>query len=585
MPSKKPAGLSTNTPPTCPQSENPAPAGQRSPPPRASRPETAAPRLKTQAIHELRQAERLRSNPYFGDPWPTRLSPGFPCHCLNVAAHSIADAAIHAATSYYAKLVAIYAKLKGIEPPLIDPWKNDLIRNRILKGKKQAIDEIRVVTGLVVHSNPRAGEQVPDRAATADYSGHVQPWMDALLHRGLIIAAVEAFKEIDERYSANIYEEGKKHLPFFFKVPGTIFSKPFMAKFPCLCKDATANRVADIAMRNAVDSVKNLSEESPASQQYIRKRLEIAIARATVDTLQEIAKPEDKEHTCSSHGPAPHMDLPMTIKVYDRCIEAATKCMQAIDRERAELKTLAKPSDNRAERPVQPRTQQHVIPAIKHQVMPSRQLRALQNPPTLPVSGITLAGNPKSIPKINGPHTLMEHFANRDLGKQIYANKVTLDAIYFTVVSLKDLLPIEEPESAVPEIRAELQSPITMAKNYALDAIARYESIVDEVGNIDSARYLYLQEHGWMNAFLIHAIKKGAERAGKALRKKKENEEIRQVEAVELNEPISQVEAAEIIMNLAIGNMPRTPNSSIGRVTEEDVSSEDVEMIGVSPQS
>ena len=567
--SYKPAELYINTPLTSAPSVE-SPQVERPPqPPTVSRPETIPSELKTQALHHSRQAERLRSNPYLGDPWPNKLSPGFPCHCLHVAAHSITDAAIRAATSYYAKIVATHAASNGTVPPLIDPWEHDLIRIRISKAQQQAIREIRAVTGLILHDNHNGRDRMHDQAAAVDYSGHVQPWMDALIHRKLMAAAVEAFKEIDERYSTKIYDESKQHWPFFFKLPGTIFSKPFMAKFPCLCKDAIANRVADVTLENAVKSVKSLSEESPASQQSIRKRLEMCIARATVIALEEIAEPKDKEHTCSSHGPAPHMGVPMTLKVYERCKKAAANCMQVIDWERAGIKVQTTNSDGRPEHQVQPSTQQkvmptpnhQVVPDIQHQITPSTRLQAMCSPPAQPLPGVTHAGDATLN---NNPYTLIERAIYRDLGKQVYADKVSLDAIHVTIVSLKDLIPTEDRESAVPQIRAKLQSSVTVARNYALDAIARYESIVDEAGSIDSARHLYLQEHGWMNAFLTHAIKNEAERAGKALRKKMEDAKICHGEATNRKNPISEREAAIIMTNFAEGAISRVQNFGTG---------------------
>ena len=308
--SYKLVGVAIDTPPASAPSEEPAPRS------RVSRPEKIVSKLKTRALHDFRQAERLRLNPYLGDPWPTRLSPGIPCHCLNAAAHSICDAASRSAISYYTRLVATHAARSGTEPPLIDPWEHELIRKRLSKAQQQAVHDIRASTGLVTHNSRDVGGRIHDQAADVDYSGHVQPWMDALIHRVLTNAAVEAFKEIDERYGTKIYEESKQNLQFSFKLPGIVFSNPLMSRFPCLCKEATANRIADITLNNSMMSVKKHTGEGPVSRQFIMKHLEMSIARATVDALGEIAEIEDNKHMCSARGPAPHMKLSMIMKVH-----------------------------------------------------------------------------------------------------------------------------------------------------------------------------------------------------------------------------------------------------------------------------
>ena len=508
-------------------------------PPELSKPGTDLPKLNTDIIHNSRHVERLRSNPYLGDCWPTKSSPGHPCHCLSVAAHSISDAAIHAATFHYANLAFTYAASSGTRHPLLDPWKNDLIIHRVSKAQEQAVQKIRASTGLIMHSNDDHGKRLRHQVTATDYSGHVQPWMDALIHRAMIKAANEAFKEIDDRDGTKTYEDGKQRFAFSFRRPGTVLSNPYMARFPCLCKDFIANKIADTVFNNSVKLVKNFAEESPASQQDIKTRLNTSIAKATVNALEEIADPEDKKHMCSASGPALHMEPWMKMKVHSRCEEEASKCLQIIEWDRARTRTRKKRPAGEAGSEVM--------------LSPSKRL----------ITSTNLALNASSG---SGPAALIAR-DEQDRGKLKYAIQVSNQAIDLLFVRLKDLIPDKDRESVGPGVRSKLVTPILKAKHKALEIIARYEAIVYEVGDIDSARHLYPQQHGWMDAFLTHAIHKAADRAWKTFTTGLETEEVCGKQAVN---PRTSVEwtAVEALMRLPGEPGPNCSDSRDGRSGE-----------------
>ena len=439
-------------------------------------------------------------------------------------------------------MVALYGPLHNTWQPPVDAWKNDLIINRIKQAQKPAVHDIKAFTGLVMHNDRRVGGKLRNRAAavTEDYSGHVQPWMDALVHRGMINAAIAAFKEIDER-DGTVYEKRRQGPAFFFKRPGTVYSNPFMTRFPCLCKDTAANDVADSVFVNAVNSMSNLSSKSLAWQRSVRTRLTICIARATVLALEEIAEAEDKKHMCSAHGKPPHMHPWMRMKVQSRCSEAASKGLQIIERDLQSMKILG--TKSRAEH----EEERKLLPSLRGQIMPI--------PSSRPVTRATPASNPILH---STPSTPMVQ-AHRDMEKRIYAEKIANIVTYVTLLRLKDVAPAEDYEPAAPRLLTQL-SPIAEARDRALKIIASYESIVDEAGNIDSARNLHLKEHGWMNSILIYAIKQAAKRAGKSLRAKLEAARAREGQMVQ-NRTSGEWAAVGALVNLA-----ERPSSQVDNV-------------------
>ena len=227
-------------------------------------------------------------------------------------------------------------------------------------------------------------------------------------------------------------------------------------------------------------------------------------------------------------------------------MDAASKCLQIIEWDRARINQVGRQVQSILEQQVIPRTQPQAMQSIKQQVM--------VNPP--PQSVIS-AGNPTIT---NASHILTRRIIQRNTSKQMYADNIADHAINDTLASFSDLVPVEDRQPAFPQIRKDLKSSVAIAKTCALDVITRYESIVDGAGCNDNARYLSLQEHGWMNAFLIYTIHKATARGAKKLRKKMQDAKVCHGEAVNVEEPTSEQEIAEIMTNLTKGINLRAPS-------------------------
>ena len=498
------------------------------------------PGLRTRPIYNALRVKSLLSNRYLGDCWPTKSHPSHPCHCLSVTTKKITDAAISAALAHYTRMLTLSGPLPDTKQPEIEVWKKDLIISRIRQAQKFAMNDIQNSTGLVMHNDIHHGGGLRDRARTVvhDYSGHVQPWMDGLIHRELIKAAITAFQEIDER-NGTTYATNSQGPLFFFKRPGTDFSNPFMTRYPCLCKNTAANDIADSVLTNAVNSVTNLSSMSPAGQESIETRLATCIGRATVAILEEIAEADDFIHRCSAHGASPHMHPWMRMKVQSCCSEAASKGLQMIEKDFQSMKNLGTKTRAKHEE------EHESMPSLREQIMPILPFQAH-------VRGTqTWNAATPGVPSI--PNTQ----AQRETDKRIYAKKLSEAVFSITLQRLKNTTPAEHYKAAAPRLTTALTPPIAAARDSALKIIARYESIADSAGNIDRARNLPLQEHGWKDSILIYAITTAAKRAGENLRDELEAAKVHHEGQRLHNKTSGELAAGRALLDLAERPIPR----------------------------
>lgn len=403
------------------------------------------------------------------DRWPTKLNPRYPCHCLSTAAYFVFEAAISSAIPFYH---VIAERPSGRKDVPIAPWKSDLIRIRISIARTLALKELEKQTGVVMHNK---------RDSSTEFSSHVQPWATAFLHRAAISAGNEAFKEIDQREGA-VKEEGSQEIPpYTFKLPGTLYCNSFMRQYPCLCKDATANKIADLVFENFLKDVPPHAEKHSAMS-WVKGRLNIRVATATVHALEEIAEPGDEKHKCSAYGRPPHMLRWMYTTVKAACEKAVAQEFDMVKRELAKKKALEK----------------HLA------VHPDRTLLGA----SLNLdSSSTIASRPGS----SGSTMTLPRDYERGISMETYAETLNSFAESVTLAVLMHLFPARKRELTNSWMRHHFEPAVTDARKRALEVIARYDSITHAAGIANTGSSMH--DYQWKTSFMTFAISKAADRA------------------------------------------------------------------------
>ncbi len=403
------------------------------------------------------------------DRWPTKLNPQYPCHCLSTAAHSIFEAAISTAIPYYHVITESPSGPKDVP---IAPWKSDLIRYRISIARTLALKELEKQTGVVMHNK---------RDSSTEFSSHVQPWAAAFLHRAAINAGNEAFKEIDEREGA-VKQEGSQDLPpYTFGRPGALYCNSFMRQYPCLCKDATANKIADLVFENFLKDVPPHAEKHSAMC-WVKGRLNVRVATATVHALEEIAEPGDEKHKCSAYGRPPHMLQWMYTTVKAACEKAVAQEFDMIRKELAKKKSKEKHLAIHTDR-----------------ALPGGSLNLN--------SSSTIVSTPGSS---RSTMTLPKAY-ERGISMETYSKTLNPFAESVTLAFLKHLFPASKRELTDSWMRDYFDPAVTDARKRALEVIARYDSIADQAGIVNTGNAMH--EYLWKTSFMTFAISKAADRA------------------------------------------------------------------------
>ena len=399
--------------------------------------------------------------------WPTKSSPRYPCRCLSNTADSISRTAIGAANAYY----RLFSPIKG-KPTAA--WIRDLIQYRISNARATALKVIEARIGVVIHTK---------HDTSAELSSHVQPWAVASIHRATIDAAKEALEEIDDRECTPGQGCTQEKPAFSFRTPGTMFCNPFMKHFPCLCKDATANKVADLVLEDYMKNTPDGPKMNSAMYQSVKKRLNISIAKAKVHALEKIAQPGDEKHRCPAYGRPPHV-----LKWMNTTVKAV--CERAIAREVDIIRLEMTKS----------RDWEQVI---------SRSDGSLPDASVDTVSTSTI--DLKS--RLSSCSLMLPTDHQRGITNRSYGENLTSFVADETLAALKRVFPLSNREFTDSWMRDQLKPTLTKAKECALGVIARYEQIIDEAQIVDCGKHFHMHDHPWTTLFVKHAISKAADRA------------------------------------------------------------------------
>lgn len=403
----------------------------------------------------------------FEDRWPTKSNPRYPCRCLSNTANSISHAAIGAAHAYYRLSSPIKDKLTA-------PWITDLIEYRISNARATALNDIDAAVGVVIYTK---------HDTSAELSSHVQPWAVASIHRATDRAAKDVLKEIDDREGTSGQGCSQEKPPFSFRAPGRMFSNPFMKHFPCLCKDANANKVANLVLEDYMRNTPDGSKMDLAMYQSVKNRLNVTVAKATVHALEEIAHPGDEKYRCSAYGRPPHVLKWMNTMVKAICEKAIAREVDIIRLEIAKSKA-----------------REHVT---------IRSNGSLPDVSVGAVSNLTIG----SRPGLSTSSVALPTAPKRGISKIAYPEYLTLFVATETLASLKRFFPLINRVITDPWVHDHLKLALAEAKDCALGVIARFEQIIDEAQIIDSGKHLHKHGHPWMASFVKQAIRNAANRA------------------------------------------------------------------------
>lgn len=241
----------------------------------------------------------------------------YPFTSPETAIKEIFSTAESAALEYYAKNADAFTNPDGSHCPLVYPWMNQLIVDKINAARLRMLKEIEIVDS-------------DDSDVTDDnfQISPAQPWLCEKMRREAIHAAEEAFKEIDKReglfspkgliaINSTVYGRASSSWPSFsFSYPGTHMAHLSSTTIPCLCKEGLATRVgfrvlaiirtafATARLNNDVTSSSSSSQNrrmvhnKDSSATLKRKNyvatLPIVVADAMSTVLEVIARTQDR---------------------------------------------------------------------------------------------------------------------------------------------------------------------------------------------------------------------------------------------------------------------------------------------------
>ncbi|MCJ1466529.1 hypothetical protein MMC07_005149 [Pseudocyphellaria aurata] len=186
----------------------------------------------------------LVANSFMKASNPAHQISTYPFTSPGAAIKEIFSTAESAALEYYAKNSDRFTNPDGSHCPLVYPWMNQLIVDKIKAARLRALKWIEPVDN-------DDSDDTDDKFQTSP----AQPWLCDRMRREAIRAAEEAFKEIDKReglFSAKglivinsaVYgKASSSRSSFSFNYPGTHMAHSSSITIPCLCKEGLANRV------------------------------------------------------------------------------------------------------------------------------------------------------------------------------------------------------------------------------------------------------------------------------------------------------------------------------------------------------
>ena len=245
-----------------------------------------------------------------------------PCLCPFIQAHQIIEAAKNCAFAHFRAYAPINTFPDGQKLPMVQPWMHEHIDKNLDQAYKVCVSEIKEVTEV---ARPNGWPMHDNKSPLEQYPGHVQPWMRALAHRSVLLAANAAFAVIDKRQG--ISDDARP--PFQFDFPGILCSN--MMRYPCQCKESHAMhvsfRVLEETMTRLDPFISTLAACSPNTDRVatyfeVWNDMKGHIQRAMLNGLATVAEPADSGHLCSEIG-MPHVQPWMTNVIVQNCQSVA----------------------------------------------------------------------------------------------------------------------------------------------------------------------------------------------------------------------------------------------------------------------